>query len=73
METEQLCSELAAAVRNELDRRDTIQDAQVRDRIDAVIVERSRQEYIPLKEKLALRFEDMTAWMSCFSGRISQR
>ncbi len=55
METEQLCSELAAAVRNELDRRDTIQDAQVRDRIDAVIVERSRQEYIPLKEKLALR------------------
>lgn len=52
---EQLCSELAVTVQNEFDRQDIIQDAQVRSMIDTAIVERSRQEYIPLKEKLVLR------------------
>lgn len=55
MELEALCSELEQAVREEFNQREILQDEQIETIIDAAILERSREEYIPLKDKLLLR------------------
>ncbi|MCM1494811.1 MAG: CpaF family protein [Bacteroides sp.] len=55
MELCQICREIEAALREELDRKDTAADEEIEAMIDAEILNRSRQAYIPLKEKLHIR------------------
>lgn len=55
MEPRQICEEIEGLIREEFDRRDMIQDEQVEEMIDSAILERAKQEHIPLKAKLYIR------------------
>lgn len=55
MEFQQLCEEIEALLREELDRKEVIEDEQIKLMIDTAILQWSRQDYIPLKSKLHIR------------------
>lgn len=52
---EQICREIEAMVREELDMKETMEDQQIESMIDAAIFQRAKQEYMPLSIKLKVR------------------
>ncbi|MDE7367306.1 MAG: CpaF family protein [Lachnospiraceae bacterium] len=55
MEAGQVCREIEAVLREELDRKEAVPDEQIEAMIDAEILRRSKQDYIPLQMKLQIR------------------
>lgn len=54
MEMEQICKEIEASVRCEIDLRQSMEDTEIADLIDHVILEKSKKVCIPLQEKLQI-------------------
>lgn len=52
---EQICREIEAMVREELDMKETMENQQIESIIDAAIFQRAKQEYMPLAIKLKVR------------------
>ena len=55
MEAWQVCREIEAVLREELDRKEAVPDEQIEAMLDAEILRRSKQDYIPLQMKLQIR------------------
>lgn len=55
MESWQICKEIEDVLREELDRKEAVPDEQIETMIDAEILRRSKQDYIPLPMKLQVR------------------
>lgn len=55
MEPKEVCEEIEAMLREEFDRKEVIQDEEIEEMIDLAILQRARQQYIPLKTKLYIR------------------